>query len=1078
MGETSSRPDARQTQARGGTILLRRARLVLGRLYASPWTRDFALLFVVALISVTWFRSAELIWTPDSNFPLDIPSSINRYFEVWDFRSIPGQTDARKLPFIVPWALLLEAWAAGSLPFSPPVFQRAVVLGLLWASEISAYILFQLIAAQLALGPVQRRAGGILAGLLYGFNFFSMLTIWSTLAYLMFGYAFLPLVMALVLRGLNRQHGTRYALLVALIWSLTLSPAYITPPTAITDWVSVWLISLVSLALSTLTRRSLWAGIRFLSETTALWTVLNVFWIAPLATLGVAELSRYRGSEGLFAWNAAPLADALRLAGYSGLTDSYKGSRFFPWAEWYANPWVVAAGFVPAALVIIAVARRRSPFVLGFGALWLIALFLVKGPLPPFGDVNEGLFGFGLLVTAYRSTYQRFMGYVALSIAVLAPVGAVELANVWARARQRISTRVRLPHLSPRTKTVAICMAIAVLSLTYTAPLVTGVIYENEGVIPSYRATLPPSWREVAAWLEAQGGEFTLFPFPYPVTSSGISLKFDNGSAGLLGLYPLVLLSSKPIAWGPGPGESLARLFVRGDVSDAKMFNILNVRFVLVHLDANMEDLDGSPHWVMDRPDRLLRRLNETPGLAYLRRFDKIMIYENTRWASSELIQVVNGADARGRYPVFVWNAMAGGIARWDGEAPKGVVLAGNQIVRMALPPRGSLGGNLSQFGVSRLDRLDTVEWPAPFWIENDPSGTPSRIWTRIVRMDTDTSVHVYASDRHLMTPDPAEVFPGFFDSFEGVPFEKWSSVGTTWTISRSLAVDGTASAVGGPIPSGLVLDKVVTSGAFEGWFRFGETNVRHYPFLPTDSSGNWNYWVVALEDGTWGYFDAGSYNVYPIRRTYQPNSWTFLRIEFDLSRRLFWTYVDDELLTPGGLPSANVEGFSGDYIVNARLQNAEAGSAGTMWVDDLRVRTDSEGEFTANLTNPRRIELNPNPLRYEVLEGSHTDIQLSTDVRPGTAFVWLRTFHPGWVLEVNGVPVPDSQHFLAYGYWNGWMGEWNGTVAVRIYFAPQRSWFLSFGLSLAAMGVSSAYLAYAFVANKMEARRRKGKAA
>ncbi len=596
-----------------------------------PSTKDCLALLVVAFVGLTWFQSADYLWTPDSNFPFDIPSSIDRYFEVWDYRTIPGNVDVKKLPFIIPWALLLAGWNLLSLPFQPWLFQRLIVIGLLGASLVSGYVLFQVIATQLRIDLLRRRMGGILAGLLYGFNFYSMLTIWSTLAFLMFAYAFFPLVLALILYGLRKRSTTRFAALTALVWTLTLTPAYVTTPVVGTDWAFILVVSLVFLFAAKPGQSNLRKGGGFLLKTFGFWLLFNLYWIVLLGSLGSVQLTRFSGGLRLFVLNSAPLSEAFRLAGYWGLEASYKGSRFFPWAEIYTIPWLLLIGFIPIALAIIGLARRdRSPEMLGLATLLTIALFLVKGPYPPFGIVNQSVWGIDLIGTSYRGVFQRFMGYVALPIAILAPLGALTLSD---------SLRIfRWPRIPNWIVPVTITTVVGVLSMAHALPAFSGAIFENEGVIPSFRVTLPDSWYDLAWWLESEEGDFAILPFPYPVSTGRTALSINNGSAGLLGIYPLLTLTTRAIVMGQGPGAEVASLLSMGTLNDSRLLSILNVRFVIVHLDANIAYLEGNPGWVMIQPDSLIRNLEGIPALDFAVQFGQTVVYENTEWIQGGLL--------------------------------------------------------------------------------------------------------------------------------------------------------------------------------------------------------------------------------------------------------------------------------------------------------------------------------------------------------------------------------------------------------------------------------------------------------
>jgi len=1045
------------------TSRLRRAASAVKRFGTSSWTQDAVLFLIPALASLAWFGSAALLSTPDSNFPSAIGPSADRYFEVWDFRSMPGSTDVRKLAYLVPWAMLLKGWAFASLPFDPGLYQRAVLVGLLWASEMSAYALFRVVTGRLRYAEWRRRLGGLLAGVLFGFNFYSMLTIWSTLAYLMYGYAFLPLVLALVLYALRRGPNLRWALLIALLWTLTVSPAYVTTPVATTDIGAIWVVALVSLVMPKLPWRIFLHKAKFLVVLTVAWVVFNLLWLLPVYFLAVGELGIYQGSAKLLSWNSAPLGDAFRLAGYAGLRSEYRGSLDLPWSVYYDNPLVILIGFVPAVFGFLGIARRRTPELFGLAALWCIALFLVKGPLPPFGAVNDALFGSDLLATAYRSTYQRFMGYVALALAVLAPVGVLEFAEIAERAKSSSRHPSRWHAFSAKRIAIATCLAAATLTFAYTGPLVTGSIYVNRGIVPNYRVTLPPAWSELATWLDSKDGDFAILPYPYMVTTAVTALLFDNGSKGLLGLYPLITMSSKPIAIGPGRGADLAGFLARGELPDAQALDMLNVRYVLVHMDANTRYLEGNIIWVSMPPQDIIRNLTATPGMRFVRMFGDIAVFENTRWASSELLLLPSTSGVQYGLPSFVWKGIDGRLSRWDVKLAPSERAVADRVYEIPLGPAMAFDSNLTHFAVAREDPEFPLERPLPYWMEPDPGGSFPRLWIRAGNVGPETTFHLYALDRPLQSPEPSQVYPDLFDSFENRSFYHYSTVIGNWTFAAGTAVDGNLSAEAGPVPSAIVWDCGTGCntdvGVLEGWFRFDSNATIHFPLIPIDASGGGNYWAVPLATGDWGFFDGQSYRPYPLRHSYAANAWTFVQVSFDLSQGRFWTAIDGVLLTPAGLPALNEHGLNGTTIVSVRMQNVANGDTGRMWVDAVRYRPYAPSLLPLDTSNPTRLDLRAQPASYEFMDSSHTDIRFSIDTPTERTLVWLRSFDPGWRLVVNGVAVDGATHFAAFGTWNGWALPGNGTGSFALVYEPQRLVSLSIDASLFAMALAATYV-------------------
>jgi len=76
---------------------------------------------------------------------------------------------------------------------------------------------------------------------------------------------------------------------------------------------------------------------------------------------------------------------------------------------------------------------------------------------------------------------------------------------------------------------------------------------------------------------------------------------------------------------------------------------------------------------------------------------------------------------------------------------------------------------------------------------------------------------------------------------------------------------------------------------------------------------------------------------------------------------------------------------------------------------------------------------------------------------------VFSQEYDPRWVAEVNGAPVPRQDHFVVYGYANGWLVNSTGILRIYIYYAPQlaleRLYAISFAISIIILGASALFL-------------------
>ncbi|MEM2074271.1 MAG: hypothetical protein QXO33_06965, partial [Nitrososphaeria archaeon] len=534
----------------------------------------------ISLISLTWFRESDFLWSDDANFPLDIRVFINRYLYIWD--SAQGSLDPGKFAFWVPIGVLLKAYEFLGLPFSPYIFQRGLVYILVLSSSLSMYFLSHTLLKERR----NRHIAALIASLLYTFNLYSLVVIWGSLAFLMFQYAFLPLVLALYIRSIDDRRGFRYAVFVAIIWTVTMTPAYITSSLVLSDWMIVILYLGYSLLTTPNTKIKLHLSYFTLCMMGS-WLLLNTFWLIPLLSslnLIVIQKESISPPLHLFEANSVAVLDGFRLTGYWGLSSAYKGSRYFPWYNIYQTPLFIALSFVLPILAALSILiNRRNKHVIFFGILLLLAVFLAKGPRPPLGEINLWLFNNMILLTAFRSLYQRFIGYAVLSYSFL--IGSLISSQI-----EIFRRRCLLKHISIF---IILFLLLAVLG-PYTSPAWTGDFYSTEGIIPSKRITIPNYYWEAAEWINNQPDEFAILPLPFPIRG-GIVLWWKNGTQGYSGIYPFLLLSSKFFLVSNKIGAFLATSIVNGSMRDAGMLSLFNIKYVVLHRDANEEYLNGHP---------------------------------------------------------------------------------------------------------------------------------------------------------------------------------------------------------------------------------------------------------------------------------------------------------------------------------------------------------------------------------------------------------------------------------------------------------------------------------------------------
>lgn len=588
------------------------------------------ILLCASVAVALWYGDQRLVWGVDATHPMNL-SEVLRYFHIPDAGL--GAPDTRKLPFILPVAGLLGLWSRLGLPYDLEVVQPLVIVGLLASSGWSSYFLVR------TLFPAFGKLAALGASLLYMFNLYSLTMLWSTMAYLSFHYAFLPAVVTVWILALTQKSSLWLAPPVAALWALTLTPAYIATPVALTD-LALFLSVLLYAALRARRPRGVFIRGALIGVT---WLMLNLFWILPFIAFAGAEYARGLSTGDpakLFALNSAPFSEAMRLAGYWGIAETYAGSLYFPWYPYFASFGATAALAIPlvALIGLFGVTRPRlpgrggeltgsrspsSPHFTFFVVLLVIALTLMTGVHEPLGGLKQWIFGGSGFAGPFRSVYQRFGGYAALAYVPLVAAG------IWVLGR---AVRARLGNVVGTSAAGAAIIALAVLP---ALPMWTGSAFDRSGINPSRRITVPPDYAQVASIIEATPGDFTVVGIPYGDDLGIIALQWEQGEEGYLGVDPLRLLTRKPVVSNDPAApylQELMRDVALGGTRAVAALRFMNARFIVLHDDAHIEYLANRQRWIGLDVDAIDDRIEALPGMKSIYASGSLRAYLWTDW--------------------------------------------------------------------------------------------------------------------------------------------------------------------------------------------------------------------------------------------------------------------------------------------------------------------------------------------------------------------------------------------------------------------------------------------------------------
>lgn len=609
----------------------------------------FAYFFLCTVVTALWYRHAPLVWGDDATFPFT-SARATQYFHLLD----PGLggPDGRKFPFLFPIGLLFGAWRAVHLPYSLSAIQPVLIVGLLFASAMSMHTLLRRILPSISRTA---RFGG---GLLYAFNLYAMTTVWSAMSLLVIEYAFLPLVVLAWIAALRRASIT-WALGAALVWLLVLTPAYVTTPVAATDSA---LFGGVALMMAVANRgyrlRTVGAGVVLYCA----WLAGSLFWLLPLleSTSAVSATGLAAGDPvHLFGLNSVRLVDALRLGGYWGVTSSFAGAPYFAWKAYYTDValWSAIAIPVLVALGVAFTTTRR----LATGArlqheeriavaflvvVELVALFLITGTHAPLGGLKASVVRDLDLEGPFRSVYQRFGGYLALACAPLASLGL----DVLARGRRRSGRGVAAGQALAWS-------AIALAVVVPCWPMFTGSMLDASGNNPARRIDPPKSYSQVASLINATPGDFDVLSLPLGgnVGVTGLVWNGSNAAAdamrgpilGYHGIEPLELMLAKGVIVNDATAPYLfdwAQSIVDADRNMTNALRLLNLGYIVLHLDEDLPFLEGSGAWTGTGIRAVARQLDKRHDLSLVYTSSSLRVYRVLDWQPFRVFSVPRGS--------------------------------------------------------------------------------------------------------------------------------------------------------------------------------------------------------------------------------------------------------------------------------------------------------------------------------------------------------------------------------------------------------------------------------------------------
>jgi hypothetical protein len=599
-------------------------------------------LMFLGLVVFTWYSSNIVIDAFDYNISFSPGQTLSRSLQLWDPHGGFGHSNPRNIAGIFPTNLYYSAM--DTLGASLHTAQSILLYVVLAGSGVSVFLLYR------ALGLGERyRNGAIFAAVLYMFSPIASTFLWNQFASNYYSYCFLPLIAAMVIYGIRTKRGPFYIFIVIMLWTLLVSAAYMNPVNAFMDWLFIFGLIGVFVLKESDRRKQV---IKYAAILAIFWLLVNIFWIVPLfnsasleftksdvSTIGVSNLELLKS-------NSVPFYGAALQTGYWALYHTYLGDHWYSWSGLASSLIYIISCLIIALTALYAfVIRPRNQIILLLGGFTALCLVMINGYYPPTGDLLVALFNQIPALYAFRSLYQHFGPMLALCYSILVGYTMAHLIGSvsWPKLKGFSIRQTSLKQWAVMSWTVLIVLALSVVAIPYF----TGeVIYDGGNVIPSARVQVPDYYYQANDFLNNASGDFRVLSLPYCHLGYAV-YNWDNGYWG--GDPSSTIFDRVVIVSESGEANQLLSDIAIGVTNNylnfdlGKMLSIMNVRYIMLHQDADWEFIQGQspPWWAAPQANFSMYDSGlKNAGMVEVATFGELVLYENPEWKEIHFLQV------------------------------------------------------------------------------------------------------------------------------------------------------------------------------------------------------------------------------------------------------------------------------------------------------------------------------------------------------------------------------------------------------------------------------------------------------
>ncbi len=599
--------------------------------------------FILGLIPLLWFKRGFLIGGVDFDMPL---FPVKQFFlRTFTWNLLLGGSDySAMLSGLYTFTATQALFKAMGFPLG--VVQR--IYFVLWYS-ISGLAMYYFISSLIKGDDLKSRVIRLFAVLFYMVNFYQ-LHIWMIArSGELSGAIVIPLLLGVLIRAFEREISIRSVAGYTAIFSwlgsgLASNMAVIgILPISIASVALCHFLYLINKRKGT---KEIARDFKIVGIIATVFILINLYWILPIGNY-VIKSGYLSTEEGFKVFNLAELLEStsrynsflnvIRMYGDAVWFDGFKGEPYMPFFPNYQhNGILIVLSFIFPILAFSAIFLSRNRYIIFFGILTLLAVFIGKGIHPPLGNVFLWLFKHIPGFWVYRAPWQKFGLFIILGYSFLAAITCGEIYEYfYQRNKKNIS--------------VFCVVCIIVLTLVYNYAFILGKMLpttEERKTLPGFHQKYPDYLFQATDWINDIDDEFNIVLLP---DDKANAYEWGYGAA-----YDITWrifdkgLIFRQYGEGMSPPHSIDKvyqafisaLYNKTTPHVSRILSLLNIRYVL-HRNDFLYDWAGDT----DSPEFVRERIAKQEGISLEKSFGRWDFYRNSAnsphiYATEDVIDV------------------------------------------------------------------------------------------------------------------------------------------------------------------------------------------------------------------------------------------------------------------------------------------------------------------------------------------------------------------------------------------------------------------------------------------------------